>query len=674
MDTDTQPVTARPVAAPRPAQWWRRLVRDYGFVLPGFPLAVFSVGLLVPMTAASLGTLIVWVGLPLLLVTLLVAGGFAEVSRARVRRWGGWVPPAAYRPAGPGIRGALRPLTDPRRWLDLAFETVVAFPLRLVTFVITVTWTAVALGGLTYVLWAWSLPENSGWMQLLEILAPDWVPGTAGEQYLLDAIFNFAIGLIFALTVPLVLRGLAQLDALLTSALLGGAGDVNYPSAVNQSTRPQRAAHPTSSAQPGPHPAPRTRPTTPRHPDPRDPRHLDPAASPRSTGFSGQAWTWLATGFAAVVLLAVGWPVVAALYDVHPAVAMAVTLAHSASAVLVVRFPRTGLALAALATVGTIAATAGAAGASPWPWPVTTLLAHCLIILVLALRRPWFWAASAWASGVLVTIAAPLLGPAELPPGAVANGIVLVSVSAGVGLIGTLGRLWTLSAGRVEQAETLSADEARRRRELQERNRIARELHDVVAHSMSVINVQATTAKYRKPHIDESVQQEFSDIAESSRRALNEMRSLLAILRGDDDAPTAPVPGAGDISELIETTRASGTPIAYIGTDLEVPATVGLTAFRVIQEALSNALRHAPGAAVEVLTAVEDGQLRIRVANAAPEGHPDPAPGSGLGLAGIRERVAAVQGSVTADPTAEGGFVVAVTLPLDTPAVDPLPR
>src|SRR5690625_4920039 len=95
------------------------------------------------MTAASLGTLIVWVGLPLLLVTLLVAGGFAEVSRARVRRWGGWVPPAAYRPAGPGIRGALRPLTDPRRWLDLAFETVVAFPLRLVTFVITVTWTKI---------------------------------------------------------------------------------------------------------------------------------------------------------------------------------------------------------------------------------------------------------------------------------------------------------------------------------------------------------------------------------------------------------------------------------------------------------------------------------------------------------------------------------------------------
>ena len=601
-------------------------------MLPGFPLALFAFALLVPMAAVALGTLIIWVGLPLLMLTLVIASGFAELSRARIRRWGGRVPPAHYRPAGRGARGALRIVADPRRWLDLVFETLVAFPMRLINFVVAVVWTAVALGGLTYALWAWSLPGGSGWSQVLELIAPAWVQDSAGEQYLFDAGVNAVIGLLFAVSLPLVLRGLAQLDAQVTSALLGGGEPGQFETIPSQ---PAAVAVPDRSWVVRP-------------------------------GFSARAWTLLATGFAAVVLLAVGWPVIAALYGVHPALAMVLTVVHSGSAVLIVRSPGIGLGLAALATVGTITATADAAASSPWPWPVTTMLTHCVIVLVLALRRPWFWAAATWAGGLLLTIAAPLLGPGGIPTGAIANSIVLVSVSAAVSLVGALGRLWVLSASRVEQAETISADEARRRRELQERNRIARELHDVVAHSMSVINVQATTAQYRKPHIDESVRQEFTDIAQSSRRALNEMRSLLAILRGDDDAPTAPVPGLADIRELVEASRASGASISYSGDGADVSPTVGLTAFRVVQEALSNALRHSPGASVEVRTSVEDGQLRIRVANSAPEGRADPAPGSGLGLAGIRERVTALEGTAEAGPTAQGGFVVAATIPLET--------
>ena len=595
---------------------------------------MFAFALLVPLTVAGLATVIIWVGLPILVLTLLIASGFAELSRARIRRGGGQVGAPHYRPAGRGVRGALRVIADPRRWLDLAFETLVALPMRLVTFVVAVAWTAVALGGLTYALWAWSLPDGGGWSQLLEIIAPAWVQDTAGEQYLFDAGINAVIGLLFTLTLPPVLSGLAQLDAGVTTALLGGAGPGGPALAA---PRPAAAAAPDR---------PTSRPSL-MHP-----------------GFSARAWTWLATGFAAAVLLAVGWPVTAALYGMHPALAMVLTVAHSGAAVLIVRSPGTGLGLAALATVGTITATAEAAATSPWPWPVTTMLTHCLIILVLALRRPWFWAAGTWAGGLLLTIAAPLLGPGGLPPGAIANSIVLVSVSAGVALIGALGRLWMLSVSRVEQAETISAEEARRRRELQERNRIARELHDVVAHSMSVINVQATTARYRIPHIDGAVQQEFADIADSSRRALSEMRSLLAILRGDDLAPTAPVPGLADISELVEVSRASGASISYAGDGAEVSATVGLTAYRVVQEALSNALRHAPGSSVDVMTAVDDGQLRIRVANSAPEVRSDPAPGSGLGLAGIRERVAALDGTVEAGPTPQGGFVMTATVPL----------
>src|SRR5699024_10543245 len=131
-----------------------------------------------------------------------------------------------------------------------------------------------------------------------------------------------------------------------------------------------------------------------------------------------------------------------------------------------------------VATIGMMTTTAETAHAGPWPWPVTTLLVHCVITVVLALRRPWFWAMVAWVTGALLTMLALLLD--GVPDGAVANGVVLVAVSGGVGLLGILVRLWALSAGRLERAQTVSAAEVYRRRELQERNRIARELHDVV--------------------------------------------------------------------------------------------------------------------------------------------------------------------------------------------------
>src|SRR5699024_6998662 len=123
----------------------------------------------------------------------------------------------------------------------------------------------------------------------------------------------------------------------------------------------------------------------------------------------------------------------------------------------------------------------------------------------------------------------------------------------------------------------------------------------------------------RKPDIDESVQQEFAEIAESSRRALNEMRALLGILRDDEDAPTAPAPGLADIADLVRASRASGASIGYSGQVPAVTETVGLTAFRVVQEALSNALRHAPGSAVQVSTQTEGQWLLVQVRNSAPE-------------------------------------------------------
>jgi signal transduction histidine kinase len=375
-------------------------------------------------------------------------------------------------------------------------------------------------------------------------------------------------------------------------------------------------------------------------------------------------WMWSVVSIAAVALVAVGWPLTASGYGTHPAAAMAWTLVHCAAAILAVRWPWAGLPASVAGALALMVVTADAAPDWPWPWPVTVLLAHCLTVFVLALRHAWYWAASLWSAGAMLTV----LVPAALLDGprgtAVANGVVLVSLSGGVALVGVIVRLWILSVVRMEQAERLTAAEAGRRRELEERNRIARELHDVVAHSMSVITVQASTARYRQPGLDDAVQQEFEEIAASSRRALGEMRGLLGILRGHDTAPTAPLPGLSDVADLVESTRASGVEIAYPGTDAVVPDAVGLTGFRVVQEALSNALRHAPGSAVTVTITDDGNDLRVRVTNSPPERSDEPTPGARLGLAGIRERAAALGGSVTAGRTRDGGFELTATLPV----------
>ncbi|MFI2364259.1 sensor histidine kinase [Promicromonospora sp. NPDC019610] len=393
-------------------------------------------------------------------------------------------------------------------------------------------------------------------------------------------------------------------------------------------------------------------------------------------------WLWSLVSVAAVTLVAVGWPVTASGYGTHPAAAMAFTLVNCAAAILAVRWPWAGLAASVAGALPLMIVTAGAGPEWPWPWPVTVLLAHCLTVFVLALRHSWYWAASLWSVGAMLTVWAPAVLSDGGHPSAFANGVVLVSLSGGFALVGVIVRLWSLSVLRMEQAERLSAAEKSRRRELEERNRIARELHDVVAHSMSVITVQASTARYRQPGLDEAVQREFEEIAASSRRALGEMRGLLGILRGHDTAPTAPLPGLSDVTGLVESTRASGVAITYnadTGPDTgpdseaatEVPEVVGLTAFRLVQEALSNALRHAPGSAI-VVTITDDGhELRVSVTNTPPDRDDEPTPGARLGLAGIRERVAALGGTVTAGPTPDGGFELAATLPVEDP--DPLP-
>jgi len=198
---------------------------------------------------------------------------------------------------------------------------------------------------------------------------------------------------------------------------------------------------------------------------------------------------------------------------------------------------------------------------------------------------------------------------------------------------------------------------------LAERARIARELHDVVAHQMSMVAVQAETARLTTPGMPAEGQARLAEIGDTAREALTEMRRLLGVLRADEGAELAPQPGLGRLDELVSAARAGGSSVRLTmsGARASLPPGVDLTAYRIVQEALSNARRHAPGADVEVLLGFGAERLLIRVRDHGPGPGGD---GDGHGLQGMRERVAMVGGSLHTGEAAGGGFVVEANLPV----------
>jgi signal transduction histidine kinase len=198
-----------------------------------------------------------------------------------------------------------------------------------------------------------------------------------------------------------------------------------------------------------------------------------------------------------------------------------------------------------------------------------------------------------------------------------------------------------------------------------ERARIARELHDVVAHHISVIAVQAETARLTVPGMPAAGAARLSEISATARAGLTEMRRLLGVLREDTDvAERRPQPGLRQLNELLDEARdasSTGTRLIVSGKPVTLDPGVELAAYRIIQEALTNARRHAAGAAVDVELRYGDDGLRVRVSDNGPGG--SPAPAGGHGLLGMRERAAAVGGQLRAGPAAIGGFLVEARLP-----------
>ncbi|MGH2636817.1 MAG: sensor histidine kinase [Actinomycetota bacterium] len=245
-------------------------------------------------------------------------------------------------------------------------------------------------------------------------------------------------------------------------------------------------------------------------------------------------------------------------------------------------------------------------------------------------------------------------------------GLLLMVVAVAALAIGDARRLRGEAIAERDASRRQVGETMREQAAMEERARIARELHDVVAHHVSMIAVQAETARLTTPDLSEEGGQRFGDIAESARDALSEMRRLLGVFREDagGGGERHPQPGLDRLQELIDDARSTGTPVRLTLRGPVVPptASVDLAAYRIVQEALTNARRHAPGAGVDVELHYEAETLHLRVRADGP----GPAPGAsdGNGLMGMRERATAVGGTLRTGPAEGGGFLVEAELPI----------
>ncbi|MEV7519299.1 histidine kinase [Streptomyces sp. NPDC091371] len=384
------------------------------------------------------------------------------------------------------------------------------------------------------------------------------------------------------------------------------------------------------------------------------------------------------------VLSAVVWLLAAAVYfagtldlaqhyDLGYGPAMALTVGRAVPLVLALSRPRTAWWTELAVTVGTAVLTRPHSAAEPWPWAVTSVLTLAATLTVVGLRASRRAIVAMWlevlAAGTVLAALVPAHGGwyALLP-----LSVILAVAAVTVNAVRSRGDV----QARLAVAEERGAAEQARASLLEERARIARELHDVVAHHMSVITVQADSAPYRVPDIGPAAAEEFTAIAAEARRSLAEMRRLLHVLRDEQspDGEHTPQPGLSDLPALVETTRRAGIDARLRLADDVLPAdglptAITLSAYRLTQEALSNVVRHAPGARADVVVRQGGGALHVSIVNSPPRElrrAVEPRAG-GHGLVGMRERVAMLDGEFTAEVLPDGGFRVAAVLPLPLP-------
>ncbi|MEN2417970.1 sensor histidine kinase [Streptomyces rimosus] len=361
--------------------------------------------------------------------------------------------------------------------------------------------------------------------------------------------------------------------------------------------------------------------------------------------------------------------------------------------------------MVAVVVVTELAAVRG--GTHPWPVPGPTVIMESLVDR--GALYPWTGAGLATQAGVLLLLALRLRLRAAV--GALALTVLIGLVCAagavrfgaplqasGIGLavavltiavvVGAALRGRQVARTELVVQEGITTEERARRALLEERNRIARELHDVVAHHMSVISIQAQVAPHLAENPSDALKENLTGIRTNAVEALTELRRVLGVLRseeapaygtpeyaGDGTAPHAPQPTLDRLDELVGNVRAAGVTVTTDVTGRRRPLSPGveLSAFRIVQEALSNAMRHAPGARVAVAIAYRTGALTVRVTNTAPDRPAAASPGAGHGLLGMRERTAMLGGELATGPTPDGGYEVTAVLPTGAPATAPGP-
>jgi signal transduction histidine kinase len=382
-------------------------------------------------------------------------------------------------------------------------------------------------------------------------------------------------------------------------------------------------------------------------------------------GWPRGRWAWVAAlGVATLLVLTV--MDLGQHYDVQLGAVLALATARALALSLAWLRPRVALVVSLITTAVTAAVTTPVSSSEPWPWGTTAAFGHAFVIAIAGARGLGRREQIGW---WVVTQAVSIVATALAPDRGSWPGLITMAVLAAVAVVvGDLIHSRRETGRRLVEQQTISKAERAERERLQERARIARELHDVVAHHLSVVVVRADSASHRLVGVPDNVREEFTEIADAARVSLTEMRRVLRLLREPVEQPPmgelGPQPGLEQLADLVESTRRAGADVRLVG---DVPAgfdpTVELTVYRVVQEALSNAVRHAPHSVVQVAVRRTPGELEVTVHNTPPPGSSTPVPGSGHGLTGMRERVELVEGTLSTAPTPEGGYLVQAVIP-----------
>ncbi|WP_420098736.1 sensor histidine kinase [Corynebacterium sp.] len=360
------------------------------------------------------------------------------------------------------------------------------------------------------------------------------------------------------------------------------------------------------------------------------------------------------------ILFATAWPTYFVTHSLHPAIVPLLAVLGTWPVLASLWHPWPSWLMVALACLVSVPLRGEPGFMLGWPVPFHLALAFTLAVVVVRGSR------DAVAAAVAGTVVLMLFNPGEVVVGWVVGALVWTLVC--------LLLRWLLASRRdLRREETRTSEQSEMRVMAEERNRLARDLHDVVAHQMSMIVVQAQSAPYRLQGVTPAIHAEFDSLSDTAREALNQVRELLGVLRSDAESGTTTPVGTDQIGPTLQAARRAGMDVTWSPQTVDpvvaaLDDTTGVVLHRVLQESLANASRHAPGGTVLVDLELEDGWATLTVDNgpAAAGAIVPPEHSGGAGIQGMSARVRAVGGTFTALPAADGGFTVTAGVPLPT--------